>query len=191
MCLDINWEKNGEAIPDEIANGTQGRITEITKTQTRIEWKNKAKSFSVLNNLIVQKIDHAYARTSMKSQGETNTIQILAFNKSDSKSLSKEMLYVDVTRARNNPEVVSNHMEDMGKALLRDSTKTSATDFGIEVGNRYQIAANRILQATGLDHVLNNLGSYKKTLENTQTGQNSLLPSNNLLNLDLLRGAKK
>ena len=145
-----------------------------SKEETRIQWQNATKSISTLNNLDIQKVDHAYVHTSMKEQGRTNTIEILGFTKSDVRSMSKEMIYVDLTRARINTEIVTNNIEDVGSALLKTISKTSSTDFGIEVANKYEVSASREKQSIGLENLLMKMDSFDKKTDIQMSNKTSL-----------------
>ena len=174
----------GDASAIDIANGTQGKIVSITKAETRIQWQNTTKSISTLNNLDIQKVDHAYVHTSMKEQGKTNTIEILGFTKSDVHSMSKEMIYVDLTRARINTEIVTNNIEDVGAALIKTTSKTSSTDFGIDVANKYEVSASREKQSFGLDNLLMKMDSFDKKTNIQMSDQASL---KNILTLEVIK----
>ena len=110
----------------------------------------------------------------MKEQGRTNTIEILGFTKSDVRSMSKEMIYVDLTRARINTEIVTNNIEDVGSALLKTISKTSSTDFGIEVANKYEVSASREKQSIGLENLLMKMDSFDKKTDIQMSNKTSL-----------------
>jgi ATP-dependent exoDNAse (exonuclease V) alpha subunit len=73
-------------------------------------------------------VDHAYAHTSFKEQGQTNMREIIAVSNTGAKVFNREASYVAATRAKDNTEVITTDYEGMLKNAGKEVKKTTASE---------------------------------------------------------------
>lgn len=112
--------------PNRVANGTRGSVININEGQMTVAWADGKKS--VLNNSQIEKIDHAYARTTFKEQGVTTQREILVVSEKGAKIVTRQALYVALTRAKDSVQIVTSDKGELLKNAGKDTEKTTAID---------------------------------------------------------------
>lgn len=112
--------------PNRIANGTRGIIKEVGDERTTIQWVDgKTTTF---DNSQMEKVDHAYARTTYKEQGVTTQRELFVVSDTGSKIVTRQALYVALSRAKDSVEIITTDKEKLLENAGRDSAKTTAID---------------------------------------------------------------
>ncbi|NEW59904.1 relaxase domain-containing protein [Sulfurovum sp. bin170] len=118
----IIFSKNIKNSP--IKNGVMGTITDIENGNITTKLQNgKNYSFSIED---YNYIDYAYAITDIKSQGvSANSVLVLA----NSRMSSKNSFYVQVTRAKEKIEVVTDNQELLQERIKNPNNKKSTLNY--------------------------------------------------------------
>jgi len=117
---------------ERIDNGMRGRVTAVTNAGLQIQWADG--KTTQLSNEQTRFVDHAYAHTSHKEQGQTNLREIIAVSNTGAKVFNREAAYVAATRAKDNTEVITTDREAMLRNAGKDVKKTTASDIGRQEG---------------------------------------------------------
>jgi ATP-dependent exoDNAse (exonuclease V) alpha subunit len=89
-----------------------------------VQWDDGRKV--TLSNKQAQAVDHAYARTTFKEQGATNTHEVIMVSERGAKIFNKEAAYVAATRAKVNTEVITSDRDRLLKNAGVDVSKETA-----------------------------------------------------------------
>lgn len=118
----IIFSKNIKNSP--IKNGVMGTITDIKNGNITTQLQNgKSYNFNINE---YNYIDYAYAITDIKSQGvSANYVLVLA----NSRMSSKNSFYVQVTRAKENIEVVTDNQELLQERIKKPNNKKSTLNY--------------------------------------------------------------
>ncbi len=114
--------------PQKIYNGMRGIVTAVTDAGLQVKWSDGRTT--QLSAQQARFVDHAYAHTSFKEQGQTNHREIIAVSDTGAKVFNREASYVAATRAKDNTEVITTNYEMMLKNAGKDVEKTTAADVG-------------------------------------------------------------
>lgn len=117
---------------ERIDNGMRGTVTAVTEAGLQVKWSDGRTT--QLSNHQARFVDHAYAHTSFKEQGQTNHREIIAVSNTGAKVFNREASYVAATRAKDNTEVITTNYEAMLKNAGKDVKKTTAADVGVLSG---------------------------------------------------------
>lgn len=116
--------------PFNVANRDLGTITEMEGDRMRIALDGKGNRSIEFNTSEVRQFDHGYAVTSHSSQGLTTTRVIAHFDTEAPKNLvNTRLAYVAISRASHDAHIYTNNVENLGKRISSDITKSSAIDF--------------------------------------------------------------
>ena len=146
------YTKEGERIPDmRVDNGTRGVITAIDENGATVKWSNGKENH--LNNKQMLFMDLAYAHTTYKEQGATNSIELFVVSKSGAKVLSTEGAYVGISRGKLNTELITSDMAELIKNVSASSIKTTSL-------SSEQVATLVSKQSTNLDQSIDKSLSF-------------------------------
>ena len=138
----IIFSKNIRNSP--IKNGVIGTITDIKNGQITTKLQNgKSYSFNIND---YNYIDYAYAITDIKSQGvSANSVLVVA----NSRISSKNSFYVQITRAKQDIEVITDNQELLQKRIRKESNKASTLNYIGEQNNDKQSRYNEKTRGDG------------------------------------------
>jgi conjugative relaxase-like TrwC/TraI family protein len=125
----IIFSKNIKNSP--IKNGVMGTITDIKSDNITTTLENgRSYSFNIKN---YNYIDYAYAITDIKSQGvSANSVLVMA----NSQMSSKNSFYVQVTRAKESIEVVTDNKELLQERIKSSKSKKSTLNYTGEMNDK-------------------------------------------------------
>lgn len=109
---------------ERVTNGTRGKILSIDKDGATIAWSDGRQS--ALSNNDLRNVDLSYVHTSIKEQGQNNSIELIAISKLAAKVFNDQTAYVTVTRAKDNAIVITSDHETLLENAGRKVEKTTA-----------------------------------------------------------------
>ena len=110
-----------------VRNGTQGTIEKIRGDNFRVNiGEGKTVSIDIKQ---YNRIDHAYAVTTHKSQGATVKRVIVNMNSADKALNSRNSYYVDISRAKSKVSIYCDSKEKVGAQVQNFAKKLTAKDF--------------------------------------------------------------
>ncbi|MCR5030130.1 MAG: relaxase domain-containing protein [Selenomonadaceae bacterium] len=110
-----------------VRNGTKGTIESIEGNTFRVNiGDGKTVSFDVTK---YDRIDHAYAVTTYKSQGATVDRVLINMNSKDETLNCRNSFYVNISRARNKVSLFCDNKEECGKQIQDFAKKYTSKDF--------------------------------------------------------------
>lgn len=123
-----------------IDNGTRGVIVGIDGNGALVRW-NRREDDTLLTDGQLRFVDHAYAHTSYKEQGQTNDREIWAVSRTGAKFMDRLAAYVAASRARGNTEIITSDLETLRRNAGAEAVKTTAVDDLKKKAGRIQPAA--------------------------------------------------
>jgi len=173
----------------EVQNGTIGTITQI-KDNTLFVNTDKGKQIEVdLKNY--NYIDHAYAITNHKAQGQTSERAIFV---GDSRLSSQNAFYVALTRAKSHISIYTQDKEQFRDAVSERQTKKSTLDYNTQeilerradeltkIKNLHQSGDRNITRESKTLNMLHKL-SYSNLVSNIKRVSDMLLQSDALAHM--------
>ena len=110
-----------------VRNGTQGTIEKIRGDKFRVNiGEGKTVSIDIKQ---YNRIDHAYAVTTHRSQGATVKRVIVNMNSADKALNSRNSYYVDISRAKSKVSIYCDSKEKVGAQVQNFAKKLTAKDF--------------------------------------------------------------
>lgn len=110
-----------------VRNGTQGTIEKIRGDNFRVNiGEGKTVSIDIKQ---YNRIDHAYAVTTHRSQGATVKRVIVNMNSADKALNSRNSYYVDISRAKSKVSIYCDSKEKVGAQVQNFAKKLTAKDF--------------------------------------------------------------
>lgn len=159
----LKGDNNGQCkTSDEskILNGSQGIIQGIEDGKFKVglvddegQANGKTASFNIEK---YQTVDHAYALSTYKSQGQSVERDVIYHAPSDSPILSKNEMLVGISRNKNNVEIYTDNAEKMTEKASYwvekdDGLQAFTSGIETEVGNNGYISRAQEIMATQLD----------------------------------------
>ena len=110
----------------EVINGTQGRIVEANADGLTIAWADGKQT--LLNNEQAKLIDHGYAYTTVKEQGASTDVELLASSQKAAWVFNKQAALVALTRSRGDAEVITEDFKNLKANSMKEPEKTTAIE---------------------------------------------------------------